>query len=547
MAKNKPKNTEHDLKSELHKKPAKPVTKPVVNQKTQQKKKKKKKPNEEKRNQQRVEVQRFIGAVNRLKKQIRLPRYSIFQTIDIKIVTKMLKKDVRRVIVVQPVLKDCSLGYVKPMEYRYDNTWTVDIVKKDIATAILTPKYSLTLSEDTEMNLKHEVWDMVKRRKEVNINAEFIPLVMREVYGYFWLANAVLYGFDEKGNPAEHRISNAAIDETGKITFTYYQTRFSYEDGTLKNSKASEQKRLADFINANADEIRKCIDARAKTDGKLELTLTTGEETGSLHAVLTIDDKKYKKKMAKTVDGEAFEAWVEVVTEEHHKEKDMFIKKVQAKQRKLKIYGSLLHLTILRSIARREGCEWPENDRYEWIENIIEKEIKKVQAKQTSMMFGFDDVVQAVNDLIMCGLLRKTDKKTFTGRYSEEFAPRAKNMTLKPGTDYMIFAQLPFKRKFDFSEFSDIDWLDWIKYRKTEWQDVGDEAVLLPTKSGNEELCSELSIFEHSSVVLSCPDEMRVFLTGRPQTWVDYALTMNEIAETDGEKRYWLMVRRMMG
>ncbi len=27
------------------------------------------------------------------------------------------------------------------------------------------------------------------------------------------------------------------------------------------------------------------------------------------------------------------------------------------------------------------------------------------------MMFGFDDVVQAVNDLIMCGLLRKTDKK----------------------------------------------------------------------------------------------------------------------------------------
>lgn len=120
-------------------------------------------------------------------------------------------------------------------------------------------------------------------------------------------------------------------------------------------------------------------------------------------------------------------------------------------------------------------------------------------------------------------------------------------MTLKPGTDYMIFAQLPFKRKFDFSEFSDIDWLDWIKYRKTEWQDVGDEAVLLPTKSGNEELCSELSIFEHSPVVLSCPDEMRAFLTGRPQTWVDYALTMNEIAETDGEKRYWLMVRRMMG
>ena len=106
-------------------------------------------------------------------------------------------------------------------------------------------------------------------------------------------------------------------------------------------------------------------------------------------------------------------------------------------------------------------------------------------------------------------------------------------MILKPGADYMIFAQLPFKRKFDFSEFSDIDWLDWIKYRKTEWNDMGDEAVLLP-------------IFEHSPVVLSCPDEMRAFLTGRPQTWADYVLTMKEIAETDGEKRYWLFVRRLM-
>lgn len=66
------------------------------------------------------------------------------------------------------------------------------------------------------------------------------------------------------------------------------------------------------------------------------------------------------------------------------------------------------------------------------------------------------------------------------------------------------------------------------------------------SESGNEELCSELSIFEHSPVVLSCPNEMRAFLTGRPQTWVDYALTMNEIAETDGEKRYWLFVRRLI-
>ena len=77
---------------------------------------------------------------------------------------------------VQPVLKDCSLGYVKPMEYRYDNTWTVDMVKKDIATAILTPKYSLTLSEDAEMNLKHEVWDMVKKTERSKCQCRVLSL-----------------------------------------------------------------------------------------------------------------------------------------------------------------------------------------------------------------------------------------------------------------------------------------------------------------------------------------------------------------------------------
>lgn len=274
-------------------------------------------------------------------------------------------------------------------------------------------------------------------------------------------------------------------------------------------------------------------------DSELRLTITVRDSVAGLHAVLIFDDKKFKKNMTGIVDSEAFKLWVEVVSDEYHKEKREFIEMVQSKQRRLKIYGSLLHLTILRTIAKREGFDWPDEDEYEWIENIVEKEIVKVQTGKVSSMLSMSGIVTAVNDLVNCGLLKKIDEKIFTGkgkggRYGEEFLPNAKNAILKPGDDYVIFAELPFERKYTISEFTDIDWIDWLKNRQNEE---------LNDKTANTEM---MNILEHSIVVLSCKDEMRLFLSERPQSWCDYIETMEEMAEDKGEKEYWKAVQTMI-
>lgn len=62
-------------------------------------------------------------------------------------------------------------------------------------------------------------------------------------------------------------------------------------------------------------------------------------------------------------------------------------------------------------------------------------------------------------------------------------------------------------------------------------------------KTANTEM---MNILEHSIVVLSCKDEMRLFLSERPQSWCDYIETMEEMAEDKGEKEYWKTVQTMI-
>lgn len=111
MAKNKPKNQEHDLKTELHKESKKPNPSPIINKKAQQKQNKKK-PNEERKNRQKAEAQKFSDSVKKLQKSIKLPGNSIFQAVDVKAITKINKKSINRKIIVQSVLKECNIGYV---------------------------------------------------------------------------------------------------------------------------------------------------------------------------------------------------------------------------------------------------------------------------------------------------------------------------------------------------------------------------------------------------------------------------------------------------
>lgn len=534
MAEKKPKSIE----SELYKKAARPNTAPIVNRKTQQKKKKKKNPQADKKNLQKLETQRFKSALSKITQGIVFSEKSIFQSVDISSEVHTTKKSVTYTVMIQPVLKNNSIGHVRETVLIYSKNWTVDMMKKEILDVLKRDSYDFIPDKETEMDIKRRILDIIKSHPDVVISKEFIPYTDWFCSRCFWLANAVINDDVEKGEPIRHKLTNTVISRSGEISFQYYQLPFVYKNGKIGTRKNYGQKQTAKFINENAGELRKCLAFQQNNkDKKKSIKITINND--SMHITIGFGDKSYKKNMTGMVDFIALEAWDGVVTEEYYEEKEALKKKIESRLKKLKACGSLLHRTILKMVAEREGEEWLEKDAYEWEEKVITEEIYKTMGSGVSNIVSKQEVTDAVEDLINCGLLRKKTMKKVgkNGRFSEMFLPGVKNIVLLPGADYKIFAEMTFERKdCEFNHFTDMDWIDWLRNRMPD--DIG------PASDSNT--AEALSLLEHRCVTMLYSSKTREFLRKMPPAWMEYAETMYEITDDEGERRYWKVVQNWL-
>lgn len=533
MAK-KPTKTEHDMQF------VKPSTQPIINQKTQQKQKKKQ-PAVDEKNLQKTKIQKYKEEIKSIEKSIILPKKSIFSGAELKITIKKQKKNkIVRVVSIRPILKDESFGKVVPISHEYNEGVSIDTIKKSALNALNKPSYDIELGAGKRKELSDKVIEMVKSSPDVVDDLDFTALFDWPFKGYFWLNYSIAYI-----NPVRHDISGAVIDKDGNMKFTFYQNIFELsKNGEVKYTKKEDYKKIVEFINRNSAALKRCIELAKKIecDGAC---LKMNVSTTGFYAVLKFQKQQYKKHMSNVVDFDALEAWVDVMTDDYKKFEAELRERIEDRFRKLKIYGSMLHLVILKMIAEREGKEWPEQ--YLWIEDNISEEIDKVQNKVVVPMLSQKEIEAAVEDMVSCGLLVKKHKKMFAVK-GEPFLPKAKNIELMVTDDYMIFAEMIYRdygwikggnvvdvlRK-DISEYNDFDWFAWAINGMNMKEDTA-ESDYLP-------------LLEHRCIVLSFDEanEIGAFLVCRSDVWKDYALTMMEIAEDYGEKWYWKIVSECIG
>lgn len=526
--------SEHDMQL------VKPSTQPIINQKTQQKQKKKQ-PAVDEKNLQKAKIQKYKEEIKSIEKSIILPKKSIFSGAELKMTIKKQKKNkIVRVVSIRPILKDESFGKVVPISHEYNEGVSIDTIKKSALNALNKPSYDIELGAGKRKELSDKVIEMVKSSPDVVDDLDFTVLFDWPFKGYFWLNYSIAYI-----NPVRHDISDAVIDKDGNIKFTFYQNIFELpKNGEVKYTKKEDYKKIVEFINKNSAALKRCIELAKKIecDGAC---LKMNVSTTGFYAVLKFQKQQYKKHMSNIVDFDALEAWVDVMTDDYKKFEAELREKIEDRFRKLKIYGSMLHLVILKMIAEREGKEWPEQ--YLWIEDNISDEINKVQNKVVSPMFSQKEIEAAVEDMVSCGLLVKKHKKMFAVK-GEPFLPKAKNIELMVTDDYMIFAEMIYRdygwikggnvvdvlRK-DISEYNDFDWFAWA-INGMNMKDDTAESDYLP-------------LLEHRCIVLSFDEanEIGAFLVCRSDVWKDYALTMMEIAEDYGEKWYWKIVSECIG
>ena len=526
--------TEHDMQF------VKPSTQPIINQKTQQKQKKKQ-PAVDEKNLQKTKIQKYKEEIKSIEKSIILPKKSIFSGAELKMTIKKQKKNkIVRVVSIRPILKDESFGKVVPISHEYNEGVSIDTIKKSALNALNKPSYDIELGTDKKKELSDKVIEMVKSSPDVVDDLDFTALFDWPFKGYFWLNYSIAYI-----NPVRHDISDAVIDKDGNMKFTFYQNIFELpKNGEVKYTKKEDYKKIVEFINRNSAALKRCIELAKKIecDGAC---LKMNVSTTGFYAVLKFQKQQYKKHMSNVVDFDALEAWVDVMTDDYKKFEAELRERIEDRFRKLKIYGSMLHLVILKMIAEREGKEWPEQ--YLWIEDYISEEIDKVQNKMVVPMLSQKEIEGAVEDMVSCGLLVKKHKKMFAVK-GEPFLPKAKNIELMVTDDYMIFAEMIYRdygwikggnvvdvlRK-DISEYNDFDWFAWAINGMNIKEDTA-ESDYLP-------------LLEHRCIVLSFDEanEIGAFLVCRSDVWKDYALTMMEIAEDYGEKWYWKIVSECIG
>lgn len=526
--------SEHDMQL------VKPSTQPIINQKTQQKQKKKQ-PAVDEKNLQKAKIQKYKEEIKSIEKSIILPKKSIFSGAELKMTIKKQKKNkIVRVVSIRPILKDESFGKVVPISHEYNDGVSIDTIKKSALNALNKPSYDIELGAGKRKELSDKVIEMVKSSPDVVDDLDFTVLFDWPFKGYFWLNYSIAYI-----NPVRHDISDAVIDKDGNIKFTFYQNIFELpKNGEVKYTKKEDYKKIVEFINRNSAALKRCIELSKKIE-RDGACLKMNVSTTGFYAVLKFQKQQYKKHMSNVVDFDALEAWVDVMTDDYKKFEAELRERIEDRFRKLKIYGSMLHLVILKMIAEREGKEWPEQ--YLWIEDNISDEIDKVQNKVVVPMFSQKEIEAAVEDMVSCGLLVKKHKKMFAVK-GEPFLPKAKNIELVVTDDYMIFAEMIYRdygwikggnvvdvlRK-DISEYNDFDWFAWAISGMNMKEDTT-ESDYLP-------------LLEHRCIVLSFDEanEIGAFLVCRSDVWKDYALTMMEIAEDYGEKWYWKIVSECVG
>lgn len=526
--------SEHDMQL------VKPSMQSIINQKAQQKQKKKQ-PAVDEKNLQKTKIQKYKKEIKSIEKSIILPKKSIFSGAELKMTIKKQKKNkIVRVVSIRPILEDESFGKVVPISHEYNEGISIDTIKKSALSALNKPSYDIELETGKKKELSDKVIEMVKSSPDVVDDLDFTALFDWPFKGYFWLNYSIAYI-----NPVRHDISDAVIDKDGNMKFTFYQNIFELpKNGEVKYTKKEDYKKIVEFINRNSAALKRCIELAKKIecDGAC---LKMNVSTTGFYAVLKFQKQQYKKHMSNIVDFDALEAWVDVMTDDYKKFEAELRKRIEDRFRKLKIYGSMLHLVILKMIAEREGKEWPEQ--YLWIEDNISEEIDKVQNKVVVPMLSQKEIEAAVEDMVSCGLLVKKHKKMFAVK-GEPFLPKAKNIELMVTDDYMIFAEMIYRdygwikggnvvdvlRK-DISEYNDFDWFAWA-INGMNMKDDTAESDYLP-------------LLEHRCIVLSFDEanEIGAFLVCRSNVWKDYALTMMEIAEDYGEKWYWKIVSECIG
>lgn len=409
-----------------------------------------------------------------------------------------------------------------------DNELNAAFLKKKIMSVAKSPVQDLSITPDGATHIYEIVCKYLKKQKDMKVDENLWLAVNESKRQLLRLVYAVSSRRIQTPDCYVGDFLNSKF-KNGCIHFVLNNYSFAYDIAndsvTIDEQQKAELYLLAKRLNTQKKTIKIC----QKTIESLQ-TEGLQDDFNMSYALkdenIVIRGRHCLGKLTiapgEKIAGTEIKKWLKNSRKEYELEQKKKQEEKEAELRSLRSYGSLVAIDALKLIIKNEQYI-TENAVVKNLRGMMQTLQSRIDDVENSGKYGLlttDEVQKAINILNDEEIIFKKEIK---GTY-DWFD------ILKPCDIAKDILSVTYRtKKKPFSEFSDLDWVNYLKKIK----ESGKEPRLSKAKKEQQ-----LTLLEHKSVIAVYPELVKEFLKTRPKEWQIYIETMYSMA-AGIEKKYW--------
>lgn len=416
-----------------------------------------------------------------------------------------------------------------------DNELNAAFLKKKIMSVAKLPVQDMSITHDGAMHIYEMTCKYLKKQKDMKVDENLWLAANESKRQLLRLVYAVSSRRMQTPDCYVGDFLNSKF-KNGCIHFVLNNYSFAYDIAndsvTMDEQQKTELYLLAKRINTQKKTIKICqktietLQAEGLQDN-FNMSYALKDENIVIRGRRCLG--KFVIAPGEKITGTEIKKWLKNSRKEYELEQKKKQEEKEAELRSLRSYGSLVAIDALKLIIKNEQYI-TENAVVKNLRGMMQTLQSRIDDVENSGKYGLltiDEVQKAINILNDEEIIFKKEIDGTYGWFD----------ILKPYDIAKDILSVTYRaEKKPFSEFSDLDWVNYLKKIK----ESGREPRLSKAKKEQQ-----LTLLEHKSVIVVYPELVKEFLKTRPKEWQMYIETMYSMA-AGVEKKYWKFLRNMV-
>ena len=416
-----------------------------------------------------------------------------------------------------------------------DNELNAAFLKKKIMSVAKLPVQDMSITNDGAMHIYEMTCKYLKKQKDMKVDENLWLAANESKRQLLRLVYAVSSRRMQTPDCYVGDFLNSKF-KNGCIHFVLNNYSFAYDIAndsvTMDEQQKAELYLLAKRINTQKKTIKICqktietLQAEGLQDN-FNMSYALKDENIVIRGRRCLGNLIIAP--GEKITGAEIKKWLKNSRKEYELEQKRKQEEKEAELRSLRSYGSLVAIDALKLIIKNEQYI-TENAVVKNLRGMMQTLQSRIDDVENSGKYGLltiDEVQKAINILNDEKIIFKKEIEGTYGWFD----------ILKPCDIAKDILSVTYRtEKKPFSEFSDLDWVNYLKKIK----ESGKEPRL--SKAQKEQ---QLTLLEHKSVIAVYPELTKEFLKTKPKEWQMYIETMYSMA-AGMKKKYWKFLRDMV-